>query len=86
MSGPRIPGQRRRLPGGAGEVNRAGEIMSLEAVGAALGITRERVRQIEVRAIEKLRDALAARGLTPDDLLRDRPDFGFVVKQIHRSQ
>ena len=32
--------------------------MTLEAVGATLGVTRERVRQIELRAIDKLRDII----------------------------
>lgn len=31
---------------------------TLEALGSALGISKERVRQIETRALEKLRDAL----------------------------
>jgi len=34
------------------------DVATLEAVGEELGITKERVRQIEVRALEKLRDAL----------------------------
>lgn len=43
--------------------------MTLEEVARALGLTRERVRQIEVSAIRKLRYALAQRHITLDDLL-----------------
>ncbi|WP_026319201.1 RNA polymerase factor sigma-32 [Amorphus coralli] len=42
----------------------ADEGATLEALGSALGISKERVRQIESRALEKLRTAL----------LRDHPD------------
>ncbi len=37
------------------------ETVTLEALGAQLGISKERVRQVESRAMEKLRAALAAR-------------------------
>jgi RNA polymerase sigma factor (sigma-70 family) len=36
---------------------------TLEEVGAAVGLTRERVRQIQMRALAKLREALEARGM-----------------------
>ena len=42
---------------------------TLEALGETLGISKERVRQIENRALEKLRDAL----------LREHPDTGSFV-------
>jgi RNA polymerase sigma-32 factor len=42
---------------------------TLEALGESLGISKERVRQIENRALEKLREAL----------LRDHPDTGSFV-------
>ena len=43
--------------------------MTLEAIGARRGLTRERVRQIEVAALERLRRLLAARNVEPSDLL-----------------
>ena len=43
----------------------AEESATLEALGEQLGISKERVRQIENRAIEKLRHALAAHVGTP---------------------
>ena len=36
---------------------------TLEALGSRLGISKERVRQIENRAMEKLRRALSDRGV-----------------------
>jgi len=38
--------------------------ITLEALSAQLGISRERVRQIEIRTLEKVRTALKARGIT----------------------
>ncbi len=43
--------------------------MTLEAIGRRLGLTRERVRQIEVAALKKLRQQLAERGVDAADLL-----------------
>jgi RNA polymerase sigma factor (sigma-70 family) len=40
---------------------------TLEAIGRRLGLTRERVRQIEVAGLRKLRSLLAARGVDPSD-------------------
>jgi RNA polymerase sigma factor (sigma-70 family) len=42
---------------------------TLEAVGRRLGLTRERVRQIEGAGLRKLRGLLAARGVDAGDLL-----------------
>jgi RNA polymerase sigma-32 factor len=39
----------------------ADEPLSLQAVGDMLGITRERVRQIESSAVKKLKNALAGK-------------------------
>jgi RNA polymerase primary sigma factor len=42
---------------------------TLEGIGRQLGVTRERVRQIEVAALRRLRGLLVARDVTPPDLL-----------------
>mgnify|MGYP000713559134 CR=1 FL=1 len=42
---------------------------TLEAIGRDLGLTRERIRQIEAAALRKLRALLRARGVDPADLL-----------------
>ena len=42
---------------------------SLEAIGRRLGLTRERIRQIEGSGLRKLRALLAARGIDASDLL-----------------
>jgi RNA polymerase sigma factor (sigma-70 family) len=42
-----------------------GEEMTLEAIGAKLGVTRERVRQIETKALDRLRHPSRARLLAP---------------------
>jgi RNA polymerase primary sigma factor len=42
---------------------------SLEAIGRRLGLTRERIRQIEAGGLRKLRALLAARGIDASDLL-----------------
>jgi RNA polymerase primary sigma factor len=44
-----------------------GDPMSLEAIGAELGLTRERIRQLERDALAKLTDELA-------DLAEDLPE------------
>ncbi len=44
------------------------EALTLEAVGRRLGLSRERVRQIEGVGLKKLRALLAARGVDPSDL------------------
>jgi RNA polymerase sigma factor (sigma-70 family) len=45
------------------------EPLTLERIGARLGLTRERVRQIESAALQRLRGLLAARDVEPSDLL-----------------
>jgi RNA polymerase primary sigma factor len=44
------------------------EPQTLEAIGRDLGLTRERVRQIEAAGLRKLRALLAARGVDASDL------------------
>lgn len=43
--------------------------MTLEEIADIMGVTRERVRQIEAKALRKLRRRLALEGLTLDDLV-----------------
>lgn len=47
---------------------RGHEHATLEDVGKDIGLTRERVRQIQVEALCRLREILASRGLTPEIL------------------
>ena len=69
------------------DVDEIGETCALRAaaqggtglleIGAALGITKERVRQIEAEAFAKMRTRLEASGVTEDDVLEvlaSRPD------------
>jgi RNA polymerase nonessential primary-like sigma factor len=43
---------------------RGHEMMTLEDVGREIGLTRERVRQIQVEALRRLRDKMEAQGLS----------------------
>ncbi len=45
------------------------EVVTLDELAGEMGVTRERVRQIQGEAIEKLRGRLARRGLAKDDFL-----------------
>ena len=53
--------------------------MTLEEIADCMGITRERVRQIETKALRKLARQLRLRGINPEDL------FGDVVETPSRS-
>ena len=41
------------------------EPLTLEAIGQRIGLTRERIRQIESAALRKLRALFEARGMSP---------------------
>ncbi|HHJ80322.1 MAG TPA: sigma-70 family RNA polymerase sigma factor, partial [Candidatus Tenderia electrophaga] len=45
------------------------DVATLEEVGARIGVTRERVRQIQVEALKKLRKILEKEGISMDQLL-----------------
>lgn len=45
------------------------EVLTLEHLSSELGLTRERVRQIQLEALAKLRKKLAREGLTKEELL-----------------
>ena len=45
--------------------------MTLEEVAEVLGMSRERVRQIEKEALSKLKKAFTSKGLTFEDLMPD---------------
>ena len=47
-------------------LDRGSEPQTLKEVGTALGVTKERVRQIEAKALEKLREAAAAESALPE--------------------
>jgi RNA polymerase nonessential primary-like sigma factor len=47
---------------------RGHEINTLEQVGREIGLTRERVRQIQVEALKRLRDIMRTEGLDGDNL------------------
>ncbi len=47
-------------------LDRGTEPQTLKEVGTALGVTKERVRQIEAKALEKLREAAAAEAALPE--------------------
>lgn len=47
------------------------EKSTLEQVGKAVGLTRERVRQIQIDALEQLREMIEAEGLTAEESIED---------------
>ncbi len=47
------------------------EMSTLEEVGREIGLTRERVRQIQVEALRKLREIVERNGLSGEDLLKE---------------
>lgn len=49
------------------------EPSTLEDVGSEIGLTRERVRQIQVEALKRLRDLLSTQGLSIEALFQQQP-------------
>jgi len=47
------------------------EVATLEEIGSELGVTRERVRQIQIEAIKRLRQILEREGFSMDALFRE---------------
>ncbi|MGL4980177.1 MAG: sigma factor-like helix-turn-helix DNA-binding protein, partial [Plesiomonas sp.] len=47
------------------------EAATLEDVGSEIGLTRERVRQIQVEGLRRLRDILTQQGLSINALFRE---------------
>ena len=46
------------------------ELSTLEQVGSEVGLTRERVRQIQIEALKMLRETMEQNGLTSQDLIQ----------------
>lgn len=46
------------------------DVSTLEEVGASIGVTRERVRQIQIEALRKLREVLEKEGFSVDALIK----------------
>jgi RNA polymerase nonessential primary-like sigma factor len=49
---------------------RGRDVSTLEEVGTALGVTRERVRQIQLEALKRLRDVMEREGYSVDTILK----------------
>lgn len=49
---------------------RGRDVSTLEEVGSALGVTRERVRQIQLEALKRLRDVMEREGYSVENILR----------------
>jgi RNA polymerase nonessential primary-like sigma factor len=47
------------------------EVCTLEEIGNELGVTRERVRQIQIEAIKRLRQILEREGFSVEALLNE---------------
>ena len=48
--------------------------MTLDEIAKHFGLTRERIRQIEAKALRKVRNRLRARGLTLRDFIQSFKD------------
>lgn len=49
---------------------RGRDVSTLEEVGSSLGVTRERVRQIQLEALKRLRDVMEREGFSVENILR----------------
>ena len=49
---------------------RGRDVLTLEEVGSSLGVTRERVRQIQLEALKRLRDVMEREGFSVENILR----------------
>lgn len=50
-------------------------VVTLEEVGKAIGVTRERARQIEAKALKKLRKKFELAGYKFEDFVDFAPDY-----------
>jgi len=50
-------------------LNERSEIWTLEAIGRHLGVTRERIRQIQVGALQKLRHIIRQHDVSSEEVL-----------------
>ena len=51
--------------------NNASSALTLQEIADAMSLTRERVRQIEAKAIRKLRQKMTELNIRPNDLLNN---------------
>ena len=72
----RVPRRRFGLAGGEPE--------TLEGIGRDLGLTRERIRQIEGSGLRKLRALLRVRGVDPTDLFQRPAECAATCRTPYR--
>ena len=62
----RLDDRERQIITGRFGLDHSQEPQTLKEVGAAMGVTKERIRQIEARALNKLRQAVAEEKIALD--------------------